>query len=118
MIICYGSKGFQEPDVTPGKIQLITQKPAAGARREEMMIVMPFAGDIAWPQLVDREVFLVKVDTFSMFILSLSMSFVVECSHPNGPEAGGPEQGKDQRGPAYQIEDHGPEDPITYPSDQ
>jgi hypothetical protein len=91
MITAYGPNHLQELDVTPGQVQLIIQEAAPGAGRKKMMVVMPFPGNVSRPQLIDRKILPVKVDSFPVFVLSLSVSFIVERTNPDGPETCRPE---------------------------
>src|ERR1700722_6379516 len=116
MVAADGADDIQEFDIIPGEVDLVVQKTAAGAGREEMMVVMPFASHVSRPDLVDRKVLAVVIVAIPVFFLTLAMSFVVEGPNTDGPETGCAEQSEDQWQPADQIKHPAPERPIRQPS--
>src|SRR5579871_5968737 len=88
VITGHSADGAQEPDIAPCQVELIIQKTAAGTGRKKMMIVMPFAGDVSGPNLIDRKVLSIEIDACSMLIPSFAMSFIIEGADTDGPEAG------------------------------
>jgi hypothetical protein len=107
-----GADLAQEPDIAPGQVELVAQEAAAGAGRKEVMVVMPFAGDISGPDLVDGKVFPVEIGPLAAFVLPFAVAFKIEGADAYRPEPGRTEQGKEQSGATQQVKYGPPEGPV------
>ena len=60
LVVCvfrYGTYHAQKFNIIPGKIYLVAQETGTRAFRVEVVVIMPFAGYKARPELVDGHVF-------------------------------------------------------------
>ena len=90
-----GADLAQKPDVAPGQVELMAQEAAAGAGRKEVMVIMPFAGDISRPELVDGKVFPIEIGSLTALVLSFAVTFKVEGADTYRPKPCRPEQGEE-----------------------
>lgn len=88
-VTAYGPDFMHDFDITPGQIDLMWFKPASCTFGIQMVVVMPFAGNNARPQLIDGFIFLIKINVLALFILPFGMTFIIKGTHANGPETSG-----------------------------
>lgn len=76
------------------------------------MVVMPFASDISWPKLIDRQIAVMKVHAFTMAVFSATMSVVVISSHTDRPDSGASKKSRCKRMASDEVEGRVPKRPI------
>jgi len=72
------------PDDLPGPVELVREKSGACRAGVEMVIVVPFSGHEARPDLVDGLVFAVEVDAVFAFVDATTVSVIVVGAHAEG----------------------------------